>query len=253
MLSGLRHWEFFVNSAWFDLRLNYRRSFLGPIWITIVSGVHILVMGFVFGHLFGMRANVFFPWVAAGIILWNFATLFINEAATCLTRHRGYILEGQLPVSAYIMRDLVRSVLTLGHTIINYVIVAIVFQITPNAAMLLVLITFPIVLICIYPLGLIIALLTARFKDTQDLTQSVLTILFFATPVIWHPAQIKSPIVELILLNPASAILSMIRMPLLGQSPALMDMFITAATGAFFWMIALFLMGRHRYRIAFWV
>ena len=253
LVTGLRRWEFFVSSAWFDIRLNYRRSFLGPIWITIVSGIHILVLGFIFGHLFDIRSSVFFPWVAVGIIMWHFAAQYLQESTHCLARHRGYLLEGRIPFSAFVLRDLVKSIILLAHTMINYVILALVFQIMPNEKTLLVLVTLPAVVLALFPIGLLVAMLTARFKDFRDMVQSVLTVLFFLTPIMWHPSQIRLPHLELVLLNPASAYLNMVRMPLLGQWPSVSDVVVFISTATIFWMLALYMVGRYRHRIAFWV
>ena len=42
--AGLRSWRFALHWAWMDTKLKYRRSVIGPLWITISVGATILGM-----------------------------------------------------------------------------------------------------------------------------------------------------------------------------------------------------------------
>jgi hypothetical protein len=43
--AGLRSWRLALHWAWMDTKLKYRRSVIGPLWITISVGATILGMG----------------------------------------------------------------------------------------------------------------------------------------------------------------------------------------------------------------
>ena len=45
ILTGLRSWRLALYWAWIDTKLKYRRSVIGPLWITITVGATILGMG----------------------------------------------------------------------------------------------------------------------------------------------------------------------------------------------------------------
>src|SRR3546814_9209460 len=57
--------------GWQDVRQRYRRSALGPFWLTISMGVMIATIGVVFGSIFKTPMVEFFPFLSLGLILWR--------------------------------------------------------------------------------------------------------------------------------------------------------------------------------------
>jgi lipopolysaccharide transport system permease protein len=57
--------------SWQDVRQRYRRSIIGPFWITISNAVLIGTIGFVFGKVFGSGADLVRS-LAVGITVWTF-------------------------------------------------------------------------------------------------------------------------------------------------------------------------------------
>ena len=57
--------------GWQDIRQRYRRSKLGPFWLTISMGVMIAMIGIVFGQVLNSPMEEYLPFLSAGIILWN--------------------------------------------------------------------------------------------------------------------------------------------------------------------------------------
>ncbi len=55
-----------------DIRQRYRRSILGPWWITISTGVMIACIGVIFGTIFKSPMQEFLPFLSAGLIIWGF-------------------------------------------------------------------------------------------------------------------------------------------------------------------------------------
>ena len=64
--------------AWYDIRQRYRRSVLGPFWITLSTAIMILALGYLWTHIFKVDIPTFLPFFAAGtimlqsrLVLWN--------------------------------------------------------------------------------------------------------------------------------------------------------------------------------------
>jgi len=64
--------ELWLTVGLFDIRKRYRRSVLGPFWITISLGAFILGLGFIYSPLVGGGTASFLPFVAFGFIAWQF-------------------------------------------------------------------------------------------------------------------------------------------------------------------------------------
>src|SRR5438445_6358042 len=65
--------------GWQDVRQRYRRSALGPFWLTISMGVMIGTIGLVFGQIFNSPMREFLPFLAIGMILWTFISSVVTE------------------------------------------------------------------------------------------------------------------------------------------------------------------------------
>ncbi len=63
-----------------DIKQRYRRSVLGPLWISITMAVIATAMGILYGALFGADLPMFLPYVATGLLIWNFINGAVLEA-----------------------------------------------------------------------------------------------------------------------------------------------------------------------------
>ena len=68
--------------GWQEIRLRYRRSTLGPIWLTISTGALIGGMGPLYGRLLGQDIGSYYPYLAVGYVVWIFISSVINDACT---------------------------------------------------------------------------------------------------------------------------------------------------------------------------
>ena len=76
--DGLKSWRIWLLLAWHAVKLRYRRSTLGPFWITISMAITIYTMGILYGHLFKINLAVYYPFLATGILGWNLISLIVN-------------------------------------------------------------------------------------------------------------------------------------------------------------------------------
>ena len=68
--------------AWFDVKIRYTRSILGPFWITLSMIILIAGLSFVFVSLFAIPIEKTMPWVTLGIVIWNYISTYLDEAST---------------------------------------------------------------------------------------------------------------------------------------------------------------------------
>ncbi len=78
--EGTRRIDIWWTLAWFDIVLRYRRSTLGPLWLTLSMGAMIGGMGPLYASLFGTELSKFFPHLALGIIFWTFFSVTVIDS-----------------------------------------------------------------------------------------------------------------------------------------------------------------------------
>src|SRR5262245_58635528 len=72
VVSGLLLWRVWIRLGWNDILHRYRRSVLGPFWLTASAGIMAVSLGLLYSKLFGLPIDDFLPYLCVGLLLWGF-------------------------------------------------------------------------------------------------------------------------------------------------------------------------------------
>ena len=131
--------------SWMDIKQRYRRSILGPFWITISMGVMIGAMGPVYAMLFNQPVTAYFQYLAVSFIVWSLVSGQIIESCTTFVAAEGIIKQMKLPLTLHLNRILSRNLIILAHNFV--VIIAVLYFIPPHQ--LIPLLLFPVGLLLV--------------------------------------------------------------------------------------------------------
>ena len=106
-----------------DIRQKYRRSSLGPFWITISTGVMIACIGLIFGGLFKSPTEDFLPFLTAGLIFWTFISNCLLDATQVFVNSEAIIKQLPIPLFSHVLRMVIRNFYILLHNILIFPIV----------------------------------------------------------------------------------------------------------------------------------
>lgn len=237
-----------------DFKMANQRSKLGQAWSTIGVAIRIIAIGFVFGLFLTQDRSQYFHHVATGILAWTFISTALTSGSTAFIDGRNYINGMATPKFGFAVRCTVREGLLVLQ---NLVIVPFMYLLAPRELSWSLLL-FPIgLLLCVLSvigLSAILAVLVARFPDFAPLSSSAIGVLFFVTPVIWEPSAVESQLAHLLLgLNPFYHLLQVIRLPLMSSWPTDINWLLASLSAVIMPLIGLWLVGRNRNRIGFWV
>lgn len=252
--AGFRRWRLALFLAWRDVRQRYRRSILGPFWITISVGVGIATIGFVFSRLFKQSVVDLLPYLSLGIVLWTFMLSAIMDGCSAFTAEEATIKQFPLPLFLHIERVIFRNVLILAH---NLVIIPIVFLACGRSLPLAALWSVIGLLVLVANLGwvsLILAAICARYRDIPQIVSNLLQIFFYITPVIWMPSLIEDRSQHWVfVVNPAFHFIEIVRAPMLGTAPSSISWCAAVAILVVGWLVTLVFFNRFRPRVAYWL
>ena len=93
--TGFNQRELWLHLGWQDIKQRYRRSVIGPFWITIATGVQAIAMGLLYSVLLDIDLREFLPHVTVGLIIWNLISAAILEGGDVFVANEGLIK--QLP------------------------------------------------------------------------------------------------------------------------------------------------------------
>lgn len=254
VFNGVRNYPLVLMLGWHDVLQRYRRSTLGPFWLTISMGVMVASLGFVFGQVFKAPLKDYLPFLASGLILWNFISSAINDGCEGFARSEALIKQIPIPLSVHILRVIWRNILILLHTVI---IIPITLLAVGRGMGLEALVAIPGLLLLtvnICWVALFLGVLCARYRDMPQVVLSLLQVLFYMTPIIWMPSLLPERAgIYLLELNPVYHLLSIVREPLLGNLPSTLNWGVAISLALIGWIVTLIFYGRFKRRIAYWL
>lgn len=240
--------------GWRDVRLRYRRSVLGPLWITLSLGITIATIGVVFGQIFQAPMGTFLPFLALGMILWSFVSSVVTEGCQGFVAAEGIIKALPIPLVVHILRLVWRNVVVFLHNMLLWPIVALALGQTPGWVALWSLPGFALLTLNVAWVALLLGIVCARYRDLPQIVGSILQIAFYVTPIMWMPSQLPARAGTWLLdLNPMHHLLEVVRAPLLGQLPAPGSWAAALGLALVGWGLTLPLYARARRRIAYWL
>jgi ABC-2 type transport system permease protein len=256
--AGMHEWELWGHLGWTDIRQRYRRSVLGPIWITISMAVTAIALGVLYAGLFGNDLSVQLPYILVGFIVWGFISGCISEGSEVFIANEGLIKQLPAPLSVHVYRLTWRQVLFFAHNLIVYVIMLVVFPQSLGWASLTAIPAFLLLVVNGAWVALLLGIVTTRFRDLAPIISSLVQLLFFLTPIVWiYDDLLKNAAVaeraRLVEFNPLLHFVEIIRQPMLGQEQHLRHWIVVLLITVGGWALTMFALRRYRSRVAYWV
>ncbi|MGY1824796.1 MULTISPECIES: galactan export ABC transporter permease subunit Wzm/RfbD [unclassified Blastococcus] len=246
--------------GWQDIRQRYRRSVLGPVWISISMAVTAVALGILYAGLFGNPLEQQLPYILVGFIVWGFISGCIIEGADVFISNVGLIHHLPAPLSVHVYRLVWRQSLFLAHNLVVYAIMLLVFPQPLDWSSLLALPAFLLLAVNGVWVALFFGIASTRFRDLTPVVQSVVQLAFFLTPIVWiYEDFLNSPnptIAErarLVELNPLMHFVEIVRRPMLGQEQVWHHWLVVAGITVLGWLLTLLVLRRYRARVAYWV
>ncbi len=240
--------------GWQDVRDTYQRSTLGPIWITLGLAVQVTAIGLVFGLIFGVDLNVFFPFLAISLILWNFIVSSVIDSTGAYLQSQQIVKQMYVPGFFPVVRVISKNIIIFGHNLSIIAVVMVVFGIAPTPILLLFVPGLVVVTALIYAVATTAAIVSARFRDVPPIISSVLMVSFYVTPIIWMPESLPDQFRSVVLTwNPFYHLMELIRSPILGATPSVLNWLagigLSILAGIFAWRVS----REYSWKIVYWL
>lgn len=253
--DGVIKWRIWFMLAYQDIKLRYRRSVLGPFWLTISMAITVYSMGFLYAKLFHIELSRYYPFLVGGMLSWSLISTIVTEMTDGFLTSEAFIKQIKLPYSLYIHRITTRNVLIFLHNMLVMAPIYLLFHdhAKLNAYSLLIIPGMLLIYLNSLFYGLLLAMIGARYRDISQMIKSLVTVIFFVTPVLWAPDALQGRHYYLIDLNPFYAFIEMIRAPMLGHAPSLANFLVVSIVTIIGYTLSIAVFKRYRSRIVYWL
>lgn len=250
---GVGDWRLWSMLGWHDIRQRYRRSVLGPFWLTLSMAVLVVSLTAIYGSLLMQEMRNYLPFISIGLALWGFLAAVLTDSCHSFLAMENLVKNIRIPLSTHVLRVLWRNVIILGHNIVIYIVVALIFAVWPGWVGLLAIPGFALVLLNTLWISLLLGTICVRFRDVPPIVASLAQLLFFVSPVMWKAEMIMGDRRWMVEINPIFHLIEVVRMPLLGQVPAWTSWLGVSVFAALGWTATFLLYARFRHRIPYWL
>jgi ABC-type polysaccharide/polyol phosphate export permease len=222
MAIGVGRWRTSYKLGLQDIELRYKRSLLGPFWISAALIATVLALAYVFADVFRSDFVTYVSFIGAGLLAWQLILALVTESCGSITEHSAFLQNVRLPLTVIAGRIAMRNAVVFIHNVVAMVGLLLIFGValTPDIVWAIpgvfVILTFG------YFLSMAIGPICARFRDVPLVIQSAMQVVFFLTPIFWMPSAVANRVM-FIDGNPFYHLIELIRAPLLGHAPTLLN------------------------------
>lgn len=211
--------ELFYIISWRDIKIRFKQTFLGILWVVFQPLTTMIIFTFFFGRLVKIPSdNLPYPlFVLIGLIFWNFFSGSVSLASNSLISNENLIKKIYMPKIVLPISSLVTNAVDFGINVLFLFVVILYFQYTPNLALVMaILYAFIITAITAGGIGLFLSALNVKYRDVRYILPFFLQILIFLSPVIYPSNLLNNSTILLFALNPLVGAIDSVRIVLSG-------------------------------------
>ena len=207
-----------------DLKIKYRKSFLGYLWSILNPLLLMTVMTIVFSNMFRFDIPNYPVYLLAGQLLFSFFVEATNASMQSILSSSSLIKKVYLPKYIFPLSKSLSSLTNFGFSLVALLIV----MLFTNSEFYITVILLPLLLIYLFVFiigaSLFLSTMVVFFRDTQYLYGVLLTALNYLTPVFYPVSVLPRWLQDAMVLNPLFNDITMFRkIVLYGQWPTLTE------------------------------
>ena len=214
-----------------DVKLRYKQTALGVIWVIMQP----LVAAAIFTVMFGRFARLpsdghpYIVFVFAGVVVWSYFAAILQRAGNSLISDSRLITKVYFPRLAIPLASTFSALLDLIVGLIVLAAMLMVFRIAPSWRLLTLPLFILLAAVAATGVSLWLSALNVRYRDFVHAMPFLLQVWMFASPVAYATSIVPEKWRLLYALNPAVAFIEGTRWAVLGRSSVTVPIVVVAA------------------------
>ena len=188
-----------------DIKVKSRGTYLGVAWTLMNPLITIATYFVVFQYIFQVAIPNFVAFLLIGLLMWIFFSRAISSAATCMIDNEGMVKKAAFPLELLPMASVLYH---LFYHLVAFSLAVLLMVLFGQVRISWNLVWVVVVLLAFVGFSLALALLLSTvgvfFRDTRDILEVGLPVLFWATPIFYDPSMAPAFLRPVLELNPVS-------------------------------------------------
>lgn len=212
--------------VWRDVKVRYKQTALGVLWVLLQPLLSTLVFTVIFGILLEVPSNGLpYPIFAyAGLLPWQYFAGALTRTSTNLVDNANLITKVYFPRLTIPLSGVLSGLVDFAVGFLLLAVLMAVYRVPLTPAVLLLPFFLLLAMITALGFGLWLSALNVRYRDVKQLVPFLIQLWMYLTPVIWPVTIIPEQLRPLLALNPMTGVVSGFRWALLGDASAVTGM-----------------------------
>lgn len=203
-----------------DLKIKYRRSFLGYLWSLLNPLMMMTIMTLVFSYMFRFDIPNYPLYLICGQTLWTFFNESTTAAMQSVLANSSLIRKVYIPKYIFPISRVLSSFVTMSFSLVAILIVMLVTGVPFTWKLLLLPIPLAFFLVFSMGIGMVLSAVVVYFRDVLHLYTVATMAWMYVTPIFYPISALPEKIAFLIRFNPIYHYITFFReLVLLGTFP----------------------------------
>lgn len=202
-----------------DVKLRYRQTALGVVWVILQPLMAAGIFSFVFGKVAKLPSDGV-PYIVlsyAGLLAWNVFSSTLTKASGVLVANSGLISKVYFPRLVLPLSTIPSTLLDFAVALGMMAVLLVIYGIAPSIGILLLPLWLALILMIAIGVGLYTSALMVSYRDVQYVLPVVTQFLLYASPVAYAVSRVPAEYRGLYFLNPLSGLIEAFRWSLIGR------------------------------------
>lgn len=204
--------------VWRDIKVRYKQTVLGVLWVVLQPLLSMVVFSFLFGMLLKVPSGeVPYPIFAyAALLPWNYFASSFTRSSTSVVNSAHLITKIYFPRLIIPVASVLSSLVDFGIAFLVLLTMMAFFGIVPTVNAFLLPVFLLLTMLTALGFGLWLSALNVRFRDINYIIPYMVQLWMYVTPVIYGSTLIPERLRFLLGLNPMTGVVEGFRWALLG-------------------------------------
>lgn len=201
-----------------NVKSRYKQTFFGAAWALIQPLSGVAIFSVVLGKLADVPSEgIPYPvFVFAGLTLWLYFAAAVNAATDSLAGYRQLITKVYFPRLLAPLAAVMPALLDLAVALGALAVFMGIFGVAPTAAIVLLPLWMLATVAFAFGVGVWVAALNVKYRDTRNAISFLLQVWFFATPVAYGTSLLEGKWSFIVAANPMAGLIDGFRWSLVG-------------------------------------
>ena len=213
------HRELLLTLVTREVQVRYAQTWVGIAWVVLKPLCTMLLLWAMFGRAAALPTDgIPYPlFFFSGLVLWFFFAGAISDSKDSLVDNADLVRKVYFPRALLPLATVIARLLDLGIMLVFLGVLLVAHGIERAPSVLAMGGLLALTLLLAVAVGLVMAALNVRFRDTTHVVPVALQLLMFASPLIYASAMVPAPWRRVYALNPLVGLIEGFRAALLGR------------------------------------